>query len=142
MAWVADSMLRQQGCVRIDSMISDFDFRFLSNTLGNPYYLIAVIHTGGDTTMPDVHVMRCFLQPGQEGSQHDLVWLESGENKRLRFVKDRGSNPIRGIPDNPVHTFLRAQGKENYSCFLGYYLTTDNMHLSSTEGAQAEFLND
>ncbi len=139
-AWVADSILRQQGCIRIDSMISSFDFRLLRNNVANPYYLIAVIHTGGNPGLPDAHVMRCFFHPNQGPNQSSLVWLESGGEKFLRFVVDQENKPIRGIPNHPQDSFLKAKNKEGYSCFLGYYLVSDRMRLHSRDGTQAKRL--
>ncbi len=139
-AWVADRILREQGCIRIDSMVAGFDFSLLRNGIANPYYLIAVVHTGRNMGLPDAHVMRCFFHPSQDGQQSDLVWLESGGNKRLKFVCGDDGQPIRGIPSSPHATFLSSDRKDHYSCFLGYYLITDNMALQSREGTKATAL--
>ena len=91
-------------------------------------------------SLPDAHVMRCFFHPSQNPTQSNLVWLESGGNRRLRLVLDQEDKPIRGIPIAPQQAFLKAKGKGSYSCFLGYYLVTDRMTLQSRDGTQAKLV--
>ncbi len=129
--WMADKSLRDQGLVRVDSLLCpNFDFNFLESVAA-PFYLVAIIHTGKETGAPDAHVMRCFYD------RHDdrVIWLQSGGKKEVALVHN-SEGLVTGIPRDPVEHFCRA----DYPCFLGYYLVPDSVDIQSPSGAKSSFV--